>query len=227
MKTSAIRTTHPGAIIDGWVEDTLGSDPSTIIDPEKQNASGGALTKGDVVVVNSAGQITTTTVAGYTGIVGVVLDDIDAGDYGPVAFAGPVDLINVVGSVTAGNYGETSSAPKKAQDGGATLHTGSFVQFTSSGTAPSGILLGSSSGSPSAAEIQSAARSHQHTVSEPINADGASQTYYLANWPDDNTVAAYQAGLRVDIIQVGDAVTFAGIPPINAALRFDYILELT
>ena len=341
MKTSNVQTSHPFAIIAGWVDTTLGSDnPSTVVNPDIENASGAALIAGDVVVVNSAGQITTTTTAGYIGIVGVVLDDIAAGDFGPVAFAGPVDLVNVTAAVTAGNYGETSTTAKKAQDAGASQVAGAFVLFTSSGTTPSGILLSSSGGgdfvltytggeervaalgnlgatetidlingnwqrgtlnanctisftgatngkgcsftlfltedgtggySPTwpgsvvwiggtvpvhdttagsisiyiflsydggttwfgalagggTSSSSSITGNHQHTVGDAFNADGTSQTYYLSNWPDNDTVAAYQAGLRVDVTQSGDAVTFAGIPPINAALRFDYILELT
>ena len=66
---------------------------------------------------------------------------------------------------------------------------------------------------------------HAHAVGEIQAADGSSSTYYLADYPDDDTVAAYVSGVRTDVTQVLDAVTFSGVPPVGATLRFDYIVE--
>lgn len=107
---------------------------------ELENDTGAALAEGDVVVVKSNGKLGTTTTAQDTRPVGVCLDDVDAGDLGPVQFFGPVDLVNVTAAVTAG-YAETSTTAKKATES-ATRRQGSFAFFTSAGTAPSAFLFG-------------------------------------------------------------------------------------
>lgn len=68
---------------------------------------------------------------------------------------------------------------------------------------------------------------HIHAVGEVQTADGTSSTYYLAQYPEDDTVAVYVAGLRTDATQAADAITFSGTPPVGAALRFDYLAEMT
>lgn len=154
MKTSNIQTTHPMAIIRGWVDplaadgggSTGGGGGGTVIGLDYENASGVDLIAGDVVVVNSSGQITTTTTAGDPRKVGVVQDEIADGDFGAVAFAGPVDLVNVTASVTAGDWAETSTTAKKAQSNGSTTPSAaSFGYFTSSGTTPSLFMVGGGS----------------------------------------------------------------------------------
>lgn len=193
MKTSNIQTSHPFAIIAGWVDPVLGSDnPATTVDPDIENASGADLTAGTVVIVNASGQITTTTTAGYAGIVGVVIDDIDNGDFGAVAFGGPVDLVNVTSSVTAGDYGETSATPGSSDGVGATRTPGSFVQFTSSGTTPSGTLLTGGGGSVATA------------------VDASMVPYYI---PVDETftVPLYKQALFSEAIEVDGALVVNGL----------------
>ncbi len=109
---------------------------------EYENASGSDLVEGTVVVLQADGTVTTTTTVQDTRPVGVLIDDIDAGEDGPVQWAGPVDLILVTASVTAGDYAETSGTAGYAQDGGSALRSGSFVMFTTSGTSPEGFLFG-------------------------------------------------------------------------------------
>lgn len=151
MKTSNIQTTHPMAIIRGWVDplaadgggSTGGGGGGTVVGLDYENAAGDDLIAGDVVVLNSSNQLVTTTTAADPRPVGVVQDDIADGDFGAVAWAGPVDLVNVNASVTAGDWAETSTTAKKAQDTGSTTPgTGSFGYFTSSGTTPSAFLTG-------------------------------------------------------------------------------------
>ena len=68
---------------------------------------------------------------------------------------------------------------------------------------------------------------HLHAVNEPLTANGSDATYYLANYPEVDTVAAYIAGVRVDVTQALDAVTFGTVPAADVALRFDYLAERT
>lgn len=146
MKTSNIQTTHTMAIIRGWVDGlAAGADSggsATIVDVDVENGDAGALAAGDVVVLQSDGTVAKTTTAADTRPVGVVQDAIAVGEFGAVAWAGPVDLINVVASVTAGDYAETSTTGGSAQSAGTTPGTGTFGYFTSSGTTPSGFLTG-------------------------------------------------------------------------------------
>jgi hypothetical protein len=147
VKTSNIQVSHHHAIIKGWVDPlaaaSSGGDGGNV-DNDIENASGGDLEAGDVVVVNSAGQITTTTTAQDLRPKGVVLDDIASGEWGPVAFSGPVDFINTGGaSVTAGHWAQTSTVAGEADSNGLTTPgTGSFAYFTSTSTTPSAFLVG-------------------------------------------------------------------------------------
>lgn len=68
---------------------------------------------------------------------------------------------------------------------------------------------------------------HMHVINEVQVADGSSTTYYLANWPDTASVAAYVGGTRQDPTVSGDAVAFASAPALHAKIQFDYIAELT
>jgi hypothetical protein len=136
---------HSAAIQRGWTAPAGADEGPTYVD--LQNNSGVNLVEGDVVVVTSDGTIAPTTTAADPRPTGVCIDDIDTGDSGPVQFFGPVDYVNVTASVTAGQYGATSTTTKKATASAAT--TGSFVYFTTSGTSPEGFLwqgLGGGSG---------------------------------------------------------------------------------
>lgn len=107
-------------------------------------AVNGALVAGDVVVVNSAGQIATTTTAQDPRPTGVVVDDIDADDYGLVAFWGPTDIVNLVSSGVAGQYVETSTTAKKGLASAA--GSNGFAYLTSSGVSPSAFIFGGRAG---------------------------------------------------------------------------------
>lgn len=131
---------HSYAVGRGWVSPAQADfeGPPVV---EMTNSSGTAFVEGDVVVVLSDGTINRTTTAQDTRPIGVVLDDIDTADSGPVQFFGPVDQINTGGSVTAGHYAESSTTAGAAQ-GNSTRRQGSFAIFTAGGTSPAGFLFG-------------------------------------------------------------------------------------
>lgn len=179
MKTRDPVWTHSTPVIRGWT-DPLQGYPATDAIRQMLNSSGVALVAGDVVVVDSAGEITTTTTAQDTRVKGVVLDDIADGEYGPVAFEGPVDLVNVTASVSAGSFAETSTTAKKAQ-ANADIRTGSFGYFTSSGTTPSAYLFGAGGGESLASlldEFLTSATGERH-VTSTVAATGAAETLDL------------------------------------------------
>lgn len=128
------------ATLYGWVDEG-GMDAAIEYPALDMVNDSGDLVEGDVVVVLDDGTIAKTTTAQDTRPVGVCLDDIDDGDTGPVQFLGPVDKINVVSSVTAGEYAETTTTGGSAA-GSATRRAGSFALFTTSGTAPEAFLFG-------------------------------------------------------------------------------------
>ncbi len=101
-----------------------------------------AFIAGDVVVITSAGVVSTTT-AQDTRPIGVVLDDIAVGDTGPVQTSGYTPFVHVTASVTANDYAETSTTAKAATQN-ATRRKGSFGIYLSSGTTPDAMLFGSS-----------------------------------------------------------------------------------
>jgi hypothetical protein len=100
------------------------------------------LVEGDVVVVQDDGTVIRTTIAEDPRPKGVVLDDIAVGEGGPVQFVGPVDVVNLTASGTAGEYIQTSTTAGQAD---ATTDKGAqaFGYLTSSGTSPSAFLFGS------------------------------------------------------------------------------------
>jgi hypothetical protein len=107
------------------------------------NKSGAALAAGDVVILDSANNeaVTTTNTAAVTSGVGVAQEAIFNGSNGRIAIAGHVPYINVNGSnVNRGDYARTALA-KTAGDAGAARAQGTFAQFMTSGTAPSGLLF--------------------------------------------------------------------------------------
>jgi len=159
---------------------------------EYENNTGGDLLEGTVVTIDATGEIALTSVVGFAGPVGVLVDDIGDGEAGAVAFSGPVDLVLVVSAVTAGNYGETSATPGEAQDTGSTTpDVGSFVLFTSSGTTPSGYLLGAGS-------------------SNAINQGGDIVPYYIPTG-ETFTVPLYKQALYTHSITVDGAIVVDGI----------------
>ncbi len=140
MKTTNETTIHPASIIAGHVAGTT----TAPVNPQFVPFTNGDVVDfvvGDVVVVQSDGTVILANVAADTRPVGIAGDAIAAGAVGPIQFTGPVDLINVTTSVTAGNFAQTSSTPGHADPtvlrGGA-----SFGYFTASGTNPSGFLFG-------------------------------------------------------------------------------------
>lgn len=121
-----------------WVEELL-------------NDTGDDIVEGSVVVVLADGTIALADTLNDPRPTGVVKDTIDDGDTGQVVFGGPVDLVLVTASVTAGQFGQTSTTPGEAQ---VTASAGaSFCMFTSSGTSPRAILWGGRGGGGLVADL--------------------------------------------------------------------------
>lgn len=142
MKETQLTRQHSLAASRGWIEPSASRSFSWVED--MQNASGTDITEGAVVVVLSDGTIELADTVNDPRPTGVALDDIDDDDTGQVCFGGPVDLVQVTASVTAGQYGQTSTTPGEAQvtTGPATA----FCMFTDSGTTPSAFLWGGRGG---------------------------------------------------------------------------------
>lgn len=124
------------------------------------NKSGGAVAKGDAVVVDAANdEAFTTSAAGAVVIgVGIVAEEngIASNASGRIVFSGYVDLVNVNASVTRGDYGKTHTVVKQVVDAGASRVLGAFCQFLKSGTTPSAILFGQPDGSTGAGGLTGA-----------------------------------------------------------------------
>lgn len=132
----------PGQLVDDQGGGLASVDVRAIIG-ELLNDSGSDLVAGTVGVIDtSSGEFVTTTTARDTRPVGVVVGPIATGATGFVQFSGFAPVVNVVTSVTAGDYGETSGTGGEAQGSGTTRESGSFCIFTSSGTTPSAYLWG-------------------------------------------------------------------------------------
>ena len=114
-----------------WVEDM-------------QNNTGADIVEGSVVVVLADGTVQRASTLNDPRPTGVTLDYIENGETGQVAFGGPVDLVLVTASVTAGQYGQTSATAGQAQvtTGPATA----FCMFTTTGTSPEAFLWGGRGG---------------------------------------------------------------------------------
>jgi len=107
------------------------------------NASGATRTAGDVVVQNtaSATSFTTTTTAGDTRPVFVVVDtSITASAAGYVARYG-IATVNVQGNVALGNYLRTSTTAGRAADAGGSAVSGVFGRALTSFTGTSGTVV--------------------------------------------------------------------------------------
>lgn len=111
---------------------------------ELTNDTGADILEGSVVVVLADGTIALADTENDPRPTGVVVDQIDDADTGQVVLGGPVDLVLVTSSVTAGQYGQTSTTPGEAQVTGAVARA--FCEFTSSGTEPSAFLWGGRGG---------------------------------------------------------------------------------
>lgn len=119
-------------------------EPSTL-----SNKSGGSLTSGDVVVVDTANDtaVTTTATASHTGPVGVALEAIGVNAAGRCAFVG-IRSVRVTGTVGRGDYLETSTTPGSAKSVGSVKTAHSFARALSadSGGYCTALLLASASG---------------------------------------------------------------------------------
>ena len=164
---------------------------------EYENNTGADLPEGTVITLDASGEIALTSVVGLVGPVGVLVDDIGDGETGAVAWSGPIDLVLVVSAVTAGHYGETSATPGEARDtGSADPDIGSFVLFTSSGTSPSGFLLGAG-------------------VAGSVNQGGDMVPYYIP-LGEKFTVPVYRQALYAHSITLDGALIVNGILlPVN------------
>lgn len=133
---------HSTAIQRGWVKPAGADEGPPYFD--LQNDSGVAILEGQVVVVTSDGTISLTSTANDPRPTGIAIDDIDDGESGPVQFFGPVDLVIVTASVTAGTYGTSSTTAGAAAV--TSDPTEAFIYFTSSGTEPEGFIFGGGAG---------------------------------------------------------------------------------
>lgn len=107
------------------------------------NKSGGSVAAGDVVIIDTGNDnaFTTTTSGQSTSAIGVVMESIANNATGRVQVSGYVPLINVPASVTRGHFIETHTVAKQAV-GNATRRLGTFGQFLTGGTTPTGFLWG-------------------------------------------------------------------------------------
>ena len=106
------------------------------------NNTGGARSPGDVVAMDFASAGTFTTPSGSdTRPLFVVCDSPAVGDYGYLCGMGVIN-VNVVGSVTAGNYLRASATACKAEDAGSTPSDGCFARARASGSGSVPCLVG-------------------------------------------------------------------------------------
>lgn len=173
---------------------TDGGDGTGIVSDAERVVNGTAFTfdVGDVVVLQADGTLGYTTTAQDTRPVGIVQAITIPGALTPVIFQGPVQLVNVVSSVTSGDFGETSTTSGAAQSSGSVQRAGSFCVWTSDGTTPSAFLFGM----PAAATVTASA--------------GEMVPYYI---PTDETftVPLYRQGLFYHPIEVDGALVVNGI----------------
>lgn len=119
------------------------------------NKSGGAVVKGDVVIVDSAnaGAFTTTTTAGFVnGLVGVVIEPngIASNATGMIQFSGPCPQVNLSGSASLGDLFRTHSVAKQAVRHAVGIQAGDFGIVLGTGTTPACILWGLPAGATGA-----------------------------------------------------------------------------
>lgn len=134
MKTTNLTRQRSADIQRGLVHPSAARSLSWI----EECTADGDITEGAVVVVQSDGTVALADTAQDPRPTGVALDDMDDGEEGQVCFGGPVDLVLVTASVTAGNYAETSTTPGEAAE--TTDSAAAFGYFTSSGTTPSAFV---------------------------------------------------------------------------------------
>lgn len=101
------------------------------------NKSGGQVIAGDVLIVDTTNDaaFTTTTSAGFTGGIGIAQETIASNATGRVLVEGYAALVNVVASVTRGQFGTTHTVAKQAI-GTASRTVGTFCQWLTGGTTP-------------------------------------------------------------------------------------------
>jgi hypothetical protein len=118
------------------------------------NKSGSSVGAGDVVIIDTTndGAFTTTTTAGYTGLVGVAQEAIASNATGRVLTAGYAALVNVNASVTRGQFGKTHTVVKQAT-GVSARAAGTFCQWLTGGTTPTAHVFGYPDGSAASSGI--------------------------------------------------------------------------
>lgn len=111
-----------------------------------ENNSGGAVVRGDVVVIDStqAKSFKTTTTGGFVdGQIGVVLDGSIADNaVGLIAFGGWVPKINLQASASLGQFVKTHTVAKQGTAHAVPSVAGDFAVVLETGTSPSAILFG-------------------------------------------------------------------------------------
>lgn len=119
------------------------------------NKSGGAVAKGDCVIIdtaNAAAFTTTTTSPFLNGIIGVVIEPngIANNAAGMIQFAGPCGQINLSGSASVGDLFKTHTVAKQAVRHAPGILAGDFGICTGTGTTPACILWGLPAGATGA-----------------------------------------------------------------------------
>lgn len=111
-----------------------------------ENNSGGAVARGDVVVIDDtqAKSFKTTTTGGFVnGQIGVVLDSSIADNaLGLIAFSGWVPQINLQASASLGQFVKTHTVAKQGTAHAVPSVAGDFAMVLETGTTPSAILFG-------------------------------------------------------------------------------------
>lgn len=160
--------------------------------PALKNNSGVDVFVGDIVIVDTTGDdsFTTTTTAGFTGMVGVCAKAIVAGEIGRVITAGFVDFVNVTASVTRGHYAKTSTTAQMATDAGASRTSGGFGIFLSGGTKPDAYLFGMPDTSTGAGTTV--------VQEDDVTVDAAATTLDFGHGLDVTSSPAGEANVAVD-----------------------------
>lgn len=193
MKESYLTRRRSADVVNGLVDPSASRSLSWI--EEMLNDSGDDILEGAVVVVLDDGTIENADTLNDPRPTGVALDDIGDGETGQVCFGGPVDLVLVTASITAGEYGQTSTTPGEAQV--ATTPANAFCMFTASGTTPTAFLWGGRGGGAGSG-------------SDPPNTGGDMVPYYIASG-DSFTVPLYKQGLFSEPIENDGGLVVNGI----------------
>lgn len=135
-----------------WIDEVLSSLLYTVrqAEPQLTNKSGAGVIAGDLVKVDMANDssFTTTTTASQSAVFGVAMETIANNATGRVRLIGKV-TINITGTVTRGDYLESSTSAKLAKSAGTGKTSATFaiaLTTASGGTCVAIVLPSTSSG---------------------------------------------------------------------------------